>query len=248
MSKRLTRKEIKHDIREDQFRVGIQRAFEFVSQNARMILFGAIGLVVLTVAVLGFRYYMDLRQDRAADALGEAMAVYGAEIVDEGAEPDNSVMPTFATEDEKRARSRELFERVVREHGNTSAGGVAKVYLARIYFQEGRVEEAKEHWREFLEENPGHMLAAAVKLNLLELERAEGNTESVVEDLRASLEAKDSAIPTDALLFELAQSLEELERTEEARDMYQRLADEYPDSAFAGTAQERLRELEPAAA
>ncbi|MDX1632647.1 MAG: tetratricopeptide repeat protein, partial [Thermoanaerobaculia bacterium] len=161
---------------------------------------------------------------------------------------DSAVAPTFPSEEAKRARATALFEGVVQEHEGSPAGEVAKVYLARLFFEEGRTEEARELWQQFLDENPDHMLAAAVKLNLLDLERAAGNTEAVVEDLRASLEAEDSPVPTDALLFELAESLEELGRSEEARTMYQRLADEYPDSAYAGTAQQKLRDLEPAAA
>lgn len=248
MSKRLTRKEIKHDIREDQVRVGITSIFEWMSRNARTVAAIGAGVLVVILAVFGIRYVLEQSRNEASEALGRAVAAAQAPVVDEDANPDDAVSPTFASEEAKRARAEELLEGVIADYGNTSAGDVAKVYLARIRYDEGKTDEAKRLWQEFLDAHEDGMLAASVRVNLLELERAAGNTEKVVEDLRASLESQEPSMPTDVLLYELGQSLEELDRTDEARDTYRRLADEYPDSPYAQVAQSKLQELGPAAA
>jgi tetratricopeptide (TPR) repeat protein len=248
MSKRLSRKEIKHDIREDQVRVGIEAIFDWVSQNARVVAAIGAGVLVLVLAVIGIRYFLEQRHDEASEALGRAIAAAQAPVVEEGAEPDRTMAPSFPSEQTKRARARELLEGVIEDYGNTVAADVAKVYLARILYEQGQADEARRLWGEFLEEHPGHMLAASVRVNLLEQDRAAGKAEAVVEELRAWLGSEKPSLPTDVLLYELGRSLEELDRADEARDTYRRLADEYPDSPYARDAQAKLQELGPTSA
>jgi outer membrane protein assembly factor BamD (BamD/ComL family) len=47
------------------------------------------------------------------------------------------------------------------------------------------------------------------------------------------------------LLDQLARTLESLDRTEEALDIYERLVQDFPQSAFARTASERVAALRP---
>ena len=249
MSNRLTRKEIKHDIREDQVKVGIERTFDYVANNSRKIAAAGAAVLLVILAAIGIRWALEERREEGSRALGRAVTVAQAQIAAEGEEPDpdHLSIPTFASEEARREKAKELLQGVVDEHGGTPAD-VAKVYLARILFDEGDTDGAKALWEEFVDEHPDHMLAASVRVSLLELDKAAGKTEKVVEELRASLEEQDPTIPNDVLLFELGQSLEELERSDEARDAYRRLADEYPDSPYAAQAQQKLRDLEPTAA
>ena len=57
------------------------------------------------------------------------------------------------------------------------------------------------------------------------------------------LNSAGAALPADVLLNELAGALEDLKRPEEAASAYQRLVDEYPDSAYAPDARDKLEEL-----
>lgn len=232
MKRRLTRKQMKRD----EFRVTFLRVWEAAQRHTQTILLALGGAVVLGLAILGVRAYLEHRTHRAQEAMAEALVIYRAPIgADAGAASASSV-PSFPDKAARRQRAKELFEKIGDRYGSTAVGDLAGVYLAEIALQEGEVDRAHELWSRFLEERPGHLMAAAVRLNLISLDREGGRSEELVEELRAALEGGDGALPEDALLFELAVTLENLGRTEEAQETFQRLIDDFPRSAYAGEA------------
>jgi len=238
MSKRLTAKEIKHDIREDEVRTFLARIFETIQERPGLILAIVGGVVGLALLGSGFYAYLDSQREEANAKLAEAIEIYGAPVVEEGATPDDPKEPSFATAEERRARAREALEAVRSGLGASEAGGVANVYLAEIALEEGDAAKAREIWESFLDKNEGHALALAVRLNLIHLDRAEGRAEEVAERLRQELESVEKSMPEDVLLFELARTLDQLERKEEARSTYQRILDEHPQSPYAARARQ----------
>jgi len=82
-----------------------------------------------------------------------------------------------------------------------------------------------------------------VRRTLLDLDRKEGKGEQVVQRLRADLEKEEKPLPEDVILFELGTTLEQLGRKQEAHDAFQRVVDEYPDSAWVSKATQKVREL-----
>ncbi|HVS01551.1 MAG TPA: tetratricopeptide repeat protein [Thermoanaerobaculia bacterium] len=243
MSDRLTRKEIKHDIREDSFRHSVARGFEYVATHSRMLALAGGAILLLIVVAFAVNGWLEGRQRRASEFLGRALEVAEAPVVGEGADPDDPLAPSFPDEESRAERASELFRQLQEEYGGTGAADVADVYLGRLAFEKGRIDEARQLWQGFIEEQKGHMLAAAVKTSLVALERQEGNGEAVAGELRQSLESSDGILPRDVALFELARTLEQLGRGDEARETYRRLADEFPDSPFARQAAVRMREL-----
>jgi tetratricopeptide (TPR) repeat protein len=238
MSKRLTAKEIKHDIREDEVRTFLTRIFETIQERPGLILAIVGGVVGLALLGSGAYAYLNSQREEANAKLAEAIEIYGAPVVEEGATPDDPEEPSFASAEARRARAREAFEEVRSGLGASEAGEVANVYLAEIALEEGDAAKAREIWESFLEKNEGHVLALSVRLNLIHLDRAEGRAEEVAERLRQELETVEKSMPEDVLLFELAQTLDQLDQDEEARITYQRILDEHPQSPYAARARQ----------
>ena len=235
MSQRLTRKEIKHDIREDEVRSFLVRVFEFIQDRPRVVAGGVAGFIALVLAITGIFALLDSRGEAASEELASALKIASAEVTAEGAKPDDPDTPSFATEEAKRARAKKAFEEV-RGVGSDVAGEVADLYLADIAAGEGDTASARATWESFLAANEGHVLALSVRLNLIHLDRQEGRAQEVADELQRELDSAAKTLPEDVILFELAQTLEELGQEDEAHDLYQRILDEHPKSPYTAEA------------
>lgn len=235
MSKRLTRKQIKEDIRHDEVKTVLSTTYEQIRGHQRL----AIGLAVTILAAgVGFavvRAYMAHREEAAATELARAIRIFDAPIQEEGAKPDDPQTPSFASEEKRDARAREALEAV----GYGKARDVAGLYLADLAIREGDKATARKYWEGFLREHEDDILAVTVRLNLLRLDREEGKVEEVAKELEAELEKTDRALPEDVILFELAETLDALDRAEEAKGYYQRILDDYPQSPYSAKAREK---------
>lgn len=237
MSERLTRKEIKRD----EFVEALERSASFVERNARILIASAVALVVVVAAGFGIWWWLEVKQARASAAFTEALEVYRAPV-GEGAEPESEGGPTFADETARRDRAAELFAAVRDDYGMSGAADVAGVYLAQIAVETGDPDRARELWQEFVDDRPDHVLAGQVRVNLIHLDRQQGRAEEVVSRLEPMLTADpaDRELPGDVVLWELAQTYEALDRGDEAEATYRRLTEEYPTSAYASQASQKL--------
>ena len=238
MSHRLTRKEIKHQIREDEVRGLLVRVFEFVQHHPGVIVGGVVGLLALVLALTGIFAYLDSRADEASEKLADAIKIAGAPLAEEGATPEDSDEPSFATEEERQAEAKAAFEAVRASVGASMAGEVAELYLADLAATEGDTETARRIWKSFLEDHDGHVLALSVRLNLIHLDRQDGQAQEVADELQRQLDSSEQAMPEDVLLFELAKTLEVLDQKDAALDFYQRILDEHPKSPYTAQARQ----------
>ena len=246
-SQRLSRKEIKHEIRDDAFRHAVGESYDYVRGHRRNLLLAIGGVVLLVGGVAGWRAWDTRREAAASDQLGRAIAVYDAPVVPTDAKPEDPDSPSFADEASKQARAKQLFEGIAKDYSGTGGAAVAEVYVGRMRLQAGDAAGARKVWQEFLDDHPDHMLASAVRRTLLDLDRKEGKGEQVVQRLRADLDREEKPLPEDVILYELGVTLEGLGRRQEAHDAFQRVVEEYPDSAWVSKASAKVRELAPQA-
>ena len=237
-SKRLSPKEIKHDIREDEVRTFLTRAVEHLQDNPKQVIGAIAGVVALILLIAGGMSYIDHQRDAANEQLAQALKLYQAPVVTEDADPDDPRDPSFASDEDRIARARAAFEGVQKDFGSNIAGEVAGLYLAEIEASEGNTESARSTWEEFLDSHGEHILAISVRLNLIRLDRAEGRSAEVAEELQGELDKAEKTLPEDVILFELAQTREAMGETEIAMELYQRIIDEFPQSPYVGRARQ----------
>ena len=260
---RLTRDEI----RRDEVREAVFSASTWFAEHVRQILMGVAAVIAVVVGVVLFLNYQDGREKEASHQLSEALKVYRAPIdepatdaIDDlfGTPPDSAPdegaaeEPTagsetdgdglsFASEAERRSAARMELEAVRESFGSTSSGRLASVYLGQIAAAEGDTAKARELWTSYLEAaGRDHAMAIGVQLNLYSLDRAEGRGEELAATLRGAVATESSPLPKDALLFELAATLAQLGDEEGARETFQRIVNEFPDSGYAIRARQQL--------
>ncbi len=268
---RLTREEM----RRDEVREAVFSASTWFAEHIRQILIGIAGVIVVVVGAVMFLNYQEDREAEASFELSKALDVFRAEVkapeadaaldfldapsdsapsedvaaVEPAAQEDGEEEGlTFASEAERRAEARSALEAVRDSYGSTSSGRLASVYLGQIAAAEGDTATARALWTEYLESNgDDHALAISLQMNLYSLDRAEGRGEQLAAELRGAVATETSDLPKDVLLFELAATLDQLGDEEGARETYQRIVDEHPDSGYAIRARQQLGP-DPAAA
>ncbi len=238
MSQRLTRKEIKHDIREDEVRSLLFRIFDFMQERPSVVAGAIGGFVVLVLGVTATLAYLDSRGDKASEELTGALKIASAPVNEEGATPDDLDDPSFPSEEAKRARAKEAFEEVRGGVGSSIAGEVANLYLADIAAGEGDTDTARGIWEAFLADNDNHVLALSVRLNLIHLDRQDSRAQEVADELQRELDSTAKTLPEDVILFELGQTLEALDQKDAALELYQRILDEHPKSPYTAEARQ----------
>ena len=244
MNQRLTRKEIKRD----EFANAVGRGVDYAGSHVRSILL-AVGAVILIGALaLGVRSYLKSREGKAGEALTYAMKVYEAPIDAAAAKPADPKAPSFASQDARRTRAKELFEGIRDDYGFADAADVAGLYLGQIAAQEGQLDRARELWQDFVDEHEGHILAGQARINLIELDRQQGKGQELATRLRGLLEEQEPPLPQDILYHELGVTLEQIGQQQQAVEAYQKILDEFPQSPYRSEAQERINTLDPSAA
>jgi tetratricopeptide (TPR) repeat protein len=244
MNQRLTRKEIKRD----EFTAAVGRGVEYAESHVRLIGYAIGAAVLLALLAVGFYYVRNGRARDANDVLAQAVKVYNAPVAATGAKPNDPNEPSFANEAARRAKAKELLEKVRGDYGSTAAADVAGLYLAQIAADEGRLDEAREGWQDFVDDHGDHMLAGEARLNLINLDRKQGKAQQVAKELEGMLEQNNAVLPQDVVLFELAQTQEQLGRRQDAVGTYQRILDEFPQSPYGSEAQQKLGALDPSRA
>ncbi|MGH9458567.1 MAG: tetratricopeptide repeat protein [Thermoanaerobaculia bacterium] len=233
MSDRLSRKEIKHD----KFVEDVQSAYAVARRNVP-ILIGIVGGILLLIAVVaGVFLYQAHRERLAQQKLAEAIEILEAPVAPAGdADP---AAGTYASEEEKLAKAQPILEEVAGEFSGRDAADVANLYLARLDVQQNRLDEARQKYTAFIDAHPEHVLAQAARVSLYELRLAAGEADQVIADLEAAAAAEGN-LPTDVALSLLARAYETANQPEKARETWQRIANEYPDSPYALEAQRKL--------
>ncbi|MDH3745036.1 MAG: tetratricopeptide repeat protein [Acidobacteriota bacterium] len=225
---RLSRKEMKRD----EVLEGAARFVHLVREHGRKLV---VGLGVVVVLALAGAFWLSMgqrKQTRANEALSYALQVYRAEIDVLAPRPDDPTTPTFASEQAREAAAKTAFEAVRREFGGSKVASVAAGYLADLATKAGDQETARELW-EGAAPKAETALEVELWVNRLALDRTGGKSEGVLAELQAMLGDGGSTVPVVVVLDQMAETLLVLDRRGEAREIYQRILDDHPGTAYA---------------
>jgi predicted negative regulator of RcsB-dependent stress response len=135
------------------------------------------------------------------------------------------------------------FREVAERFGRTAQADVARLYLARIALQRGDVDDARSALIRLADRNRDTALGQLVALDLIKLRIASGQGSEVASELESMVVGRGGELPRDVALYELAEVYREEQQPEQAREYYQKLVDEFPESAYSAPARQRLGEL-----
>ena len=234
MADRFSRKEIKHD----KFVEEMETAYAVARRNAPAVVWSIVAVLVLIAAIAGFMLWRTRQETVAQKRLSE-----GIEIIEAPVAAGGETAPaagTYASEQEKVAKAEPVFRSVMEEYGSSDAADVASLYLARMEIGRGDTASARKKLEEFIDEHSDHLLAQAARVSLIDLRLASGEAEQVAAELEKDVSSTEAPLPQDVALALLARAYETAKQPQKARDAYQRIVNEYPDSPYTLEAQRKL--------
>jgi TolA-binding protein len=234
MADRFSRKEIKHD----KFVEEMETAYAVARRHAPAVVWSIVGVLVLIAAIAAFLLWRSRQESAAQARLAEAIEIVEAPVAAPG--ETAPAAGTYASEQDKVAKAEPVFKEVVTEYGSSDAADVANLYLARMEIARGDAAGARAKLEAFIDEHPGHLLAQAARVSLVDLRLAAGEAAQVASELEKEVAATDGALPQDVALALLARAYEAAKQPEKARDAWQRIVNEYPDSPYTLEAQRKI--------
>jgi len=240
------RRELKRQIKQDEFRTGLETAYEWARQHSREVQVTAIAVVVLVGAGMLVQNFRDRQDSTAQAAVAKALEVYHAPVAGELPAAGERPPTTYATREEKYKKALAEFQGVEK----TASGAMrqsARYYAALSSLELGDTATAQKTLTELAARHDKEDLVPSLaRLSLAELQRRSGQAPKAIEAYRHMLDDPSFLLPRDHVLLKLAATQEEANNLKDARASYERLVQEYPGSVYAGEARQRADYLQAA--
>jgi hypothetical protein len=237
MSNRLTKQQMKTD----QLQHALTDARDFVvshkSETTRWMLIAG-GAILAIGAVWGG---IVLRNNRLAARFSSALALFDAPLASDTAPaPGARVFKDVA---ERTTAAKAELASLVRDSSSTSAGRAAAVLLLSLDGARAATGANLDAARAFARSESGTVAAGIAAVAAIDAEAGAGRPKEALETAKKYLEASDSPVSKDVLVFTMARLYEQTGQSVEAKTFYQRLVTDFPDSPLRTDAQQRLASL-----
>jgi predicted negative regulator of RcsB-dependent stress response len=219
---KMTRHELKE---QDEITTSLEKFVEFSVARKKELIIGAVALVVVVAGLFGWTYYRTRRNNAAQTQLARVVRAY-----EDTSKPDKERFETTITEAQK----------TVDAYGSLPAGAIAQYYIGLS--QEGLGDSAKA----------GQSLQAAIdrgdatikgtaQFALAAINKKHGQGPQAIEIYKQLYDSGNYS--KAAVAFELAELYESTNQPNQARDYYQKIVTDFPDSPFRQLADEALKRM-----
>lgn len=203
----------KHELREDKVVTLYARVLRLIDTN-RTVVYAAFGVIVLAVALyFGLSYMQSAKNTEALDAMTEAVRLY------EGGEYT-------------RALDGDMFFagliEVADQYGNTQAGNLARFYAADALFRSGDLVRALSYFQSF--DKGANYIGASAYAGEAAIHETNGDFDQAADLFLRAANVFESAVTSPTYLIQAGRAYEDAGDTDAARQMYERLKEDYPTS------------------
>jgi tetratricopeptide (TPR) repeat protein len=231
----------RHHLKQDELVTGIEQASDWVQVHRTQVV-NAI-LVALGAGLLagGIYVYRGGKAEQARSLLAEAVKQYEAPVGAQASNPSGG--PTFGPAEEKYRAALASFEKVANDFSGYDAGRQARYYTGLCQASLKDFEGAKGSL-ERLRAGKRDLLYYLASQALASVATERGDHSQAAEIYRPLVEDKENPLPKDYLMFELGKAEERAGNVEQARQYYDRMVAEHPESQFRGDAIARKENLD----
>jgi TolA-binding protein len=231
----------RHHLKQNEFAVTTARLAGGLAQNRERIAIAG-GVLVLILAIGGGYFYFNKQSgDRASAAFGAALRVEQSQVVPAPTLPGATQQAgTFATEQARNEAAVAAYQKVIDAYPNHAAGLAARYQLAGVYLGMGRAADAATAYADVASRGGSSISGAAAKLGQSQALVAQNKYDDAIKILTDLSAQRDSDLPMDGVLMELARVCQRAGKTQDARAAFKRVVDEFPQSGYAGEARQQL--------
>jgi hypothetical protein len=233
----------RHRLKENELSHAFSEASVRLAENRRK--YGTLAVAVLAVLLgaVGYWAWTTRRESHARERLTEAITIMQS-AVDEpkaGAKPPQSPV-SYPTMQARGEAALPKFTEVFDSYPSTEAGIAARYYAASTLVLLGRPAEAVTRYQEVVDRaGAKSFYGRMARLGLIEasvltkqFDQAVTTAQSLVND------TTDDTIPRDALLMELGRAYAAAGKRAEAKEAFDKVITEFPDSPYLDEAKQLL--------
>lgn len=206
----------RQELRQDAVVTVYARVLDFYSRNKAYVLAAAAVLAVVIIGYVGYRFYLVRQGDEAARLLGPIVLMY---------EQENYEQALDGTVDQPG-----LIE-IASRYGRTKDGNLARFYAADALYRLDRKEEALDYFASF-DKGSDYLGAAAYAGQAAALEDL-GDQRRAAELYREAALVYRNKLTSPEYLLSAARNFEAVGDYGAAREMYQMIADQFPEAEVA---------------
>ena len=236
----------RHHLKENEVAEWVLSLKEQLEQNRQAITYGSIAVVVVIIAVLGTLAWRAVSANRSNALLAEAMTVAEAPVTNPVAAGEGQ-LPTqpAGTYPSERARHEAALPKLLAAadaYPATEAGFIARYRAGAALAALGRVDEAVRQYRTVADRATG-VVQSMARLGIADAEAAAGKYDDAVKALKDLSTATNLDVPADGVLMQLARVYRLAGKAADAKQTFQRVLAEFPQSVYASEARRELESL-----
>ena len=230
----------RHQLKEDQFRTTARETASWVVEHRGKLVYGGIALAVVLVIVFGGWFYLQQQDEAAGVALGHALQVYQAPVTSAG-QPPMPETTSFASAQDRAKAARAEFAKVADNYSHTNSAHIARYFMGLADNEAGNTAAAEKELKEVADS--GHAdVPALAKFALASLYRSQGKDAQAVTLYKDLIDHPTATVAKSQAQLALA-SVYEQKQPQDARNLYQQVQKENPDSPAGQMAANRLSEM-----
>lgn len=231
----------RHHLKENEFAVRAAWVAEQITTNRTRILTIAAAVVAVAAIVGGYFYFQARANDQASAMLGQAVAIQQAPIAPLSTVPGATQAPgTYATEAARGEAAIAALQKVIDAYPSNDTGTAARYHLGTTLLSLGRGADAERAFADAIAKGGASLYAEMAKLGQVEALVAQSKFDPAIKTLTDLSAQRDSKLPVDGVLMELARVCRKAGKMQEARAAFKRVVDEFPESNYVGEARQQL--------
>lgn len=208
-------------MKEDKLVTTAFKLSEWIQKNLNQVLMVAGGVVLVAVVIFFIFSSMARRNQKAADLFGKATLEFQAGNAGQAITDLHTIMDKY---------------------GGTRSAGPATFYLATAYFYAKDYANAQAMFQRFTEKYKDPLFLASAQAGIAECQMEKEEFQAAGDNFVKAITFKPDGLLTPQYLFSAGRAYLKANQKEKAKEVFERLIDQYPDSKEAYKAKEQLAE------
>jgi predicted negative regulator of RcsB-dependent stress response len=217
----------RHQLKEqDEITTSLQTFSELLVARKKEAITGVSVIAALVIIYFGWSYYSSSRNARAQTELSQAINTYGD--------------TTIKSDKERYQRTMDQAQKVADNYGSLNAGKIALYYVALSQEGLGDTPKAVQNLQDVAQRGDASIKGVA-QFALGEVYKKHGDTQKAIDTDKALFDS--GGYSRSAVAYELAMLYEANNQADQAKQFYQKVVTDFPDSPFRQNADDALKRL-----
>jgi predicted negative regulator of RcsB-dependent stress response len=233
----------RHHLKENELGRLARQARDTVGTRRRETTVAIAAVVIVAAAVLGYVAWNDRIDSRAEAMLAEAITTTETRVGAPVAPGTPGAGPSFATERARSEAALARFKAAADAYPDTDAGIFARYRQAATELELGNAAQAATTYQQVIDRAGDRIYGQMARLGVAEAQTRSGKYDDAINTFKELAQLKDGPLPVDGILMQLGRAYRDAGKKADAQQTFNRIVEEYPESAFSADAKKELDNL-----